>query len=326
MQCIKPIKVGSHPALSGIEGQSVVTVPCGKCVMCKVARSREWATRIIHESRYHKESVFLTLTYDDLHLPSDLSLHKKHLRNYFKRLRKKLEPRKIKVLACGEYGDPDEVWQRYEKTGVLDENYWVYLARGFARPHYHAIILGVALHEHKRTLEYRTKHGMLFRITGGPVYDAWRDHNLFNQVRGFVTLGSVTYNSARYCVSYLFKSFDKITNRKVYGKAEPPFMIVTRGLGEQYAIDNKEQLCYDMGLTVGGNEVGLPRYYQKKLLNTPELRNRYREKAKQKKEERDEFWRRKGVPEEKIYYVEADRRLQRAREVSFLANSKKSRL
>lgn len=109
MQCSNP---------SWLEKAGMV-LPCGHCRQCRMARAREWATRILHESYSYNQSVFATLTYDDVNLPLENSINKRELQLFFKKLRKPLPPRTLKYYACGEYGD--------EK----------------GRPHYHAIILGL---------------------------------------------------------------------------------------------------------------------------------------------------------------------------------------
>lgn len=82
----------------------------------------------MHELPYWDTATFLTLTYDDDHLPVvettdndtpvivENTLIKKDLINFFRRLK---DDRKIKYFACGEYGDETN------------------------RPHYHAIVYGV---------------------------------------------------------------------------------------------------------------------------------------------------------------------------------------
>lgn len=90
-------------------------VPCGKCHGCRADQSLMWSIRAYHESTLHLKNSFLTLTYDEAHLPSDGKINKKHLQDFFKRARKTM---KLRYIACGEYG---------EKTH---------------RPHYHAIIFG----------------------------------------------------------------------------------------------------------------------------------------------------------------------------------------
>nr|WAE43860.1 MAG: replication initiator protein [Microviridae sp.] len=94
-------------------------VPCGHCVACRTARSREWAVRIMHELKYWDKSCFITLTYDWKNLPKDHGLCKKDLQDFWKRLRKHEKGVKIRYFACGEYGE-----ERH-------------------RPHYHAIVLGL---------------------------------------------------------------------------------------------------------------------------------------------------------------------------------------
>lgn len=124
--CAKPIrlprywKAGSRN-IQGKGENATMLVPCGKCLGCRIAKRQEWALRLIHEYVYNKPAVFVTLTYDDQHLPrtilGEMTLRKIDLINYHKRLRKNTK-RKIKYYACGEYGEK------------------------FGRPHLHEILFG----------------------------------------------------------------------------------------------------------------------------------------------------------------------------------------
>lgn len=71
------------------------------------------------ESYKHAENSFLTLTYDEAHLPADGSLRPSDTQKWLKRFRKAIEPLKIRYYLVGEYGDVS----------------W--------RPHYHAALFGV---------------------------------------------------------------------------------------------------------------------------------------------------------------------------------------
>lgn len=75
------------------------------------------------EATLHRSSVFVTLTYADEKLPLTSkglpTLEPKHPQNWLKRLRKNLEPEKIRFFLVGEYGD---------------ETF---------RPHYHAALFNV---------------------------------------------------------------------------------------------------------------------------------------------------------------------------------------
>lgn len=53
-----------------------IVAPCGVCDACFAMRAREWAARCVFEAQTHSVNSFVTLTYDDSHLPSDYGLHK----------------------------------------------------------------------------------------------------------------------------------------------------------------------------------------------------------------------------------------------------------
>lgn len=87
---------------------------------------------MLHEIQSYDEASFITLTYAEDKLPLRGSddrgiLVKADLQNFFKRLRKVLNGKKIKYYACGEYGDDKP------RAGVKG-----------SRPHYHAILFGLS--------------------------------------------------------------------------------------------------------------------------------------------------------------------------------------
>ena len=71
-----------------VADSSLIRLPCGRCIGCRLERSRQWALRLTHENRFHDKSAFITLTYDEDHLPKDGSLNLKHFQDFMKRLRK----------------------------------------------------------------------------------------------------------------------------------------------------------------------------------------------------------------------------------------------
>lgn len=62
------------------------------------------ADRIMLESTLHEKSSFVTLTYNDEHLPADRSLSPDDLKHFLMRLRTYIYPLRIRYFACGEYG------------------------------------------------------------------------------------------------------------------------------------------------------------------------------------------------------------------------------
>ena len=124
MRCINPITITNKASIS----QEAMEVPCGKCIECRIHQRKEWSLRLLHEMAYHERSVFLTLTYSDENLPDDLSISKRHLQLFLKRLRKQSGRKGIKYFATGEYGESTQ------------------------RPHYHAIVFGVGLKNEDKQL------------------------------------------------------------------------------------------------------------------------------------------------------------------------------
>ena len=111
-----------------------VELPCGRCIGCRLERSRQWAIRCMHEAQMHKENSFITLTFEDKYLDKNLSLKKSDFQKFMKRLRKHYQPKKIRFLHAGEYG---------EITG---------------RPHHHAILFGISFDDRKPWRQTPQKH------------------------------------------------------------------------------------------------------------------------------------------------------------------------
>ena len=94
MHCLHPLVIKNPNLFVNGDMRRTIEVPCGHCVACRIARSREWAVRLLHESEFWDDFCFVTLTYDDEHLVSP-SLVPRDLTLFFKRLRKDLGERKI---------------------------------------------------------------------------------------------------------------------------------------------------------------------------------------------------------------------------------------
>lgn len=175
-----------------------VELPCGKCIGCRLERSRQWAVRCIHENSMHEKSCFITLTYDNEHLNrcKGGSLNKKDFQLFMKRLRKHFKDQQIRFFHCGEYG---------EKLN---------------RPHHHACIFGINFDEDR----------ILFRQT--------KDFKLYISQKlrkiwpyGHNTIGDVTFESAAYVARYITK---KITGDKAeehYQGREPEYITMSRKPG-----------------------------------------------------------------------------------------------
>jgi len=188
MPCYKPLnayrdlRINRSKIVFLKSGSSIPTkaeylrIPCGQCIGCKLDRSRMWATRCIHEARSHDHNSFITLTYDEKHLPPDLSLVKSHWQQFVKRLRRHFEYHYgitgIKYLHAGEYGEEHK------------------------RPHYHACLFGIDFPDKK---PYKT-YDDISLYTSNILDTIWG--------MGFTTTGDVTYESAAYVARYTVKKIN----------------------------------------------------------------------------------------------------------------------
>ncbi len=172
-----------------------------------------------------------------------------------KRLRKHFEPKKIRFYHCGEYGEATE-----------DNGY-------IARPHYHAIIFGLDFDD--KILISRDRDVDLF--VSGCLEKIWG--------KGFVTVGSVTFESAAYVSRYIMK---KVTgdaaldhyNDIDYSTGEikstllPEYTTMSRrpGIGRHW-LDKYESDVYPAdNVILRGKEMPVPKYYDRCYADCEPLR------------------------------------------------------
>ena len=79
--------------------------PCGQCLPCRLNRRRTWTHRIMLEAMCHGDNAFVTLTYEDDNVRS---LVPKDPQDWLKRIRKAVEPLRLRYYLVGEYGDISE--------------------------------------------------------------------------------------------------------------------------------------------------------------------------------------------------------------------------
>lgn len=232
-----------------------VDVPCGQCVGCRLRRSRTWALRCVHEASLWPKNCFVTLTYNDEHLPADLSLNVKHFQDFMKRLRFKFNASKenpIRFFHCGEYGEVNE------------------------RPHYHAILFN---HEFSDKYPWRKGKDADTTLWRSPTLDALWPF-------GFSSIGTVTFKSAAYCARYIMKKMtgpagvvyqehlDPNTGQ-LYSDRLPPYVTMSRrdGVGKGW-LDRFKDDVYpdDFIVLLDGSKHAVPAYYDAQL-DEAELRS-----------------------------------------------------
>lgn len=227
----------SRASFSGLP----VKIACGQCVGCRLERSRQWAVRCVHENKMHDVSWFVTLTYDDDHLPQGGTLVKRDLQLFMKRLRK-ARNEKIRFYACGEYGDRTQ------------------------RPHYHLLLFGVDFPD--RRLRKRSASGYDY-------YDSAELRKLWPAGQNIV--GAVTFESAAYVARYVMKKITGDVAEWHYSGREPEFQLMSRrpGIGYPWLVKYGSETYRDDSCIIRGKEVKPPRYYDCKWREHDERRMDY---------------------------------------------------
>lgn len=253
---LKPViyKKGRRPKeLSG--GYEEISLPCGQCIGCRLEKSRQWAARMVHEAQMHDWNCFITLTYDDEHLPYGGSLCKDHIQNFFKKLRREIYPRRIKYYQCGEYGST------CPQHGVED----CYYCGPLQRPHHHAILFGFQFPD-KQSIGDRD---------GQPVYTSELLGHCWPH--GLHEIGNVTFEScayvARYCMKKqtgdkaedYYQKWDFALGKLIQVEPEYATMSLRPAIGKEWLEEYFDDVYPESELPIPGRgEYGSPpRYYDK---------------------------------------------------------------
>lgn len=188
----------------------------------------------MHEASLHEANCFITLTYDDEHLPYSGSLDKSEWQKFAKRMRKKVGA--FRFFHCGEYGER------------------------LARPHYHACIFGFDFPDRR-----------LFKESeGSRLYTSELLDSLWN--RGFATVGDVSFESAAYVSRYVTKKVtgdaakEHYTRVNEYGEVfevSPEYVTMSRrpGIGRGWLERWSNEVYPSDEVVVRGRVCRPPRYY-----------------------------------------------------------------
>ena len=247
--------------------------PCGSCIQCRLGYAKDWAIRCVHEAQMHENNSFITLTYNNENLPENNSVNKIEMQNFMKRLRKEIEPKKIRFFGSGEYGyNP--------KTGKV-----------YGRPHYHLCLFGFDFPDKEdfRFRRWSKRHNDMLYISP-MLQKIWK--------KGFSTIGEVNINSAGYVARYVTK---KITGNPApdhYGDRMQEFALMSRGqkkdgkggIGKPWFDKYSSDVYPKDFIVIDGKKHRPPRYYDSLLRKAKpkmyeEIMERRRKKAELERRE-----------------------------------------
>ncbi|QCS35977.1 replication initiator protein [Capybara microvirus Cap1_SP_76] len=287
MACLFPISVPAPPGLVQHTGFRHMSVPCGKCPECLRSRQNGYYVRTYLElqgylSRCPSSVVdsnaddihrcyFLTLTYDDDHLPANRSLHFQHLTTQikaFKLRRKRSSDILFSYLACSEYGSNTH------------------------RPHYHVLFIGISKNEVLRFRDdwrriHCPKSSDCLRPSDGSEFGRFQ---IGVMVQDLPTVSDLL-NVCRYISKYTAKKYDpwysslshtqrlfrqvpQVVTSRYFGLGVSPLSLrsdipnllrqrLSQFLGDGIDI---EDLCNRLSLTIEDFSYSLPTYLINKLV------------------------------------------------------------
>ena len=297
MKCFHPIQGYQIPGKNGDKSQVIfkdlghgqpIEIGCGQCIGCRIKRARHWAVRMVHEAQDHPENSFITLTYDDEHLPKNAGLEVRDWQLFLKKLRKYLAPKKIRFYMCGEYGEAED---QYNKIG---------------RPHFHAIIFG-----HTFMADAELKREQPKAYYSHTLESLWGN--------GIAEFGPMELGSAAYCAQYTVK---KITGQQAedhYQRLDkntgllvpirPEFSTMSRrpGIGKGWYQKYNNDL--DKGfVTLDGKKEGIPEFYKKIMSEEKAMGLEQIRETNLKKLKKQDRW---NLEAEEQKYLELTRNIQR---------------
>lgn len=186
--------------------------------------------RCVHEASLYEENAFVTLTYDQGHVPAGGRLEYQDFQKFMKRLRKHYAQRQIRFYMCGEYGPQ------------------------LQRPHFHACLFNI---------DFEDKKPWAITDGGEITYRSETLETLWPQ--GFSTIGQVNFQTAAYTARYCMKKITGKNAKYYYNELTPEFnhMSLKPGIGAAFLKKWETDIYPNDYVVVSGNKVKPPKYYDK---------------------------------------------------------------
>lgn len=211
--------------------------PCGKCPACLANRQRAFMFRLDQERESCSFYFWLTLQYDEEHVPSkdgEYCFDKSHCRKLFEKLR-----------------------QLYREQSITFKHFLVseYGPKGTHRPHYHCLLMTYCPEEMTIKQLYNLRQEMREYL----LHKAWP----YGHVCEKTFHGRVLSYLTKYCCKpELIGDFHKMK----------PFTLISPGIGlnllSNLGETRLEQMRQSLDFTIryNGSLMTLPRYYRDKII------------------------------------------------------------
>lgn len=226
---------------------------CGKCLKCLIKRKAQWSFRLTEEKRVSFSSYFVTLTYDEKHVPHGgdaLSIDKNDHTAFIKVLKELETPRALKARQTISIEEHERKARKIKETGKF-KYYGAYeYGDQFDRPHGHYILFNI-------------------RDTNN-ISLSWN--------KGRIDIDpDVNVNNIDYVLKYMIKDHSNID----YENKQREVSFMSKGIGlaaadRQFRTSIK-RIDKNQVVNSRGAKIPIPRYYRKKFLSDREreAKNQY---------------------------------------------------
>lgn len=256
--CLHPITI-KNKAPNARNFTAYIEVPCGKCYECVMKKRFQWCFRLSQELiKSKKHCFFVTLTYDNDHLPHKQVLEyvdkqnhchfvripcfdRVHIRNFVRAMRDKFR------YECKKKGLNSSDFTSFKYFATSEYGY------KSLRPHYHVLFFDMPfdLDEFRQILSNFWNFGKVFTL-------------------------SANENMIWYTCKYILKQ-DWITVPGLHKSSDRNFMLCSKSIGLCFLTDEMIDFIrnqfYDRGdlrVRFQGKKVVLPRYYRDKVFSPME--------------------------------------------------------
>lgn len=239
-------KVNVFELLDGVFPEDYyITIPCGKCPICRKTKANGWKFRLLQEVKYtNKDAYFLTLTFSD---------------RYYKQFKDKPENAIRRFL------------ERYRRRFKVSLRHWFVTELGCenGRLHFHGIVFFDRSHYYMNPSDFLGrvvnkqsgpgKYGSFQRSSKGTIKkfnrfwrSIWKYGNTWVDIVRPETVG--------YVVKYIMKPSD-------YDPSFTPKVFVSPGLGKEYINNSPKLVTPCTVIQYDGSTFKLPAYLSRKLIN-----------------------------------------------------------
>lgn len=184
----------------------------------------------MHEASLYPHNCFVTLTYDDEHLPSGNSLNYRDFQLFIKRLRKHYRTKTIRFYMCGEYGSQT------------------------SRPHFHACLFNIHFSDNK---VWKQSDSLSYLHYSPTLNKLWPF--------GHASIGALNRQTAAYTARYIMQKITGDLAPDHYGGRTPEFnrMSLRPGIGAAWFDRFHRDVYAHDHLIADGSEQSIPKYYDK---------------------------------------------------------------